>query len=179
MNIELQKINPEDLEMIRLWRNSPDVSMYMYDDSEITPEQQTDWYRRISSDKSCYYWMIYCDKVAVGLAYITDINFLFSSCYWGYYIGDPSKRYGGIGAIVEYKIIEYTFNNLELHKLRCEVFAFNLALIQMHEMFGFRREAYYRQHIKKNNKYEDVVGLAILKSEWMCIRDSIKRKIIR
>ena len=36
----------------------------------------------------------------------------------------------------------------------------------MHEKFGFRREAYYREHCVKENQKLDVVGLGILQSEW-------------
>ena len=37
----------------------------------------------------------------------------------------------------------------------------------MHEKFGFRREAYYREHCFKNEKPIDVVGLGMLKIEWV------------
>ena len=47
----------------------------------------------------------------------------------------------------------------------------------MHEKFGFRREAFYRQHVLKDNKFLDVVGLALLKQEWKQIRLSLQSKI--
>ena len=47
----------------------------------------------------------------------------------------------------------------------------------MHEKFGFRREAYYREHCIKNNIKLDVIGLAILESEWKLISELMKNKI--
>ena len=47
----------------------------------------------------------------------------------------------------------------------------------MHEKFGFRREAYYREHCSKNGKFEDVVGLALLKSEWIQLKSTLQTKI--
>jgi len=172
-DVILKKIEEKDIETVRLWRNSPDVAKYMYSDEIITQEQQQQWYHKIKNDTSCCYWIINYKDQPVGLASINNISELFSSCYWAFYLGDTSIRGAGIGTIVEYKVIEYVFNELKLNKLRCEVFAFNTAVIQKHEKFGFRREAYYRQHIKKNDKYEDVVGLALLKSEWDILRESI------
>jgi RimJ/RimL family protein N-acetyltransferase len=36
----------------------------------------------------------------------------------------------------------------------------------MHEKFGFRREAFYREHLTINDIKIDVVGMALLKNEW-------------
>jgi RimJ/RimL family protein N-acetyltransferase len=73
--------------------------------------------------------------------------------------------------------LQYVFNELELNKLRCEVFVTNDKVIKMHEKFGFRREAFYREHCVKNNQKLDVVGLAILSSEWAILNEFMKNKI--
>lgn len=67
--------------------------------------------------------------------------------------------------------MNYVFDELNLNKLRCEVLTFNEKVIAMHEKFGFRREAYYRQHVKKDGVYYDVVGLAMLKKEWEQLKE--------
>lgn len=66
---------------------------------------------------------------------------------------------------------------MNLNKLRCEVFVHNDKVINMHEKFGFRREAYYREHCIKGNEKLDVVGLAILKKEWQQLKPIFKTKI--
>ena len=177
-NVTLTKIEEKDIETVRLWRNLPEVAKYLYSDADITQDQQLQWYQKIKTDISCCYWIINYKNQPVGLASIYNISEFFSSCYWAFYLGNTSIRGVGIGAFVEYKIIEYVFNELKLNKLRCEVFAFNTAVIHKHEQFGFRREAYYRQHIKKNGKYEDVIGLALLKSEWLTLKESIYRNFL-
>ena len=73
--------------------------------------------------------------------------------------------------------MEYVFNELKLNKLRCEVFTSNDKVIKMHENFGFRREAYYREHCLKNNQKFDVIGLALLQTEWSLIKEKMKNKI--
>ena len=57
------------------------------------------------------------------------------------------------------------------------MFVTNDKVVKMHEKFGFRREAYYREHCLKNNTKIDVVGLAILKSEWSIVKSIMKKKI--
>ena len=176
-DIKLIPLTKSDIELVRNWRNSSDVSQYMYTDSEISKKQQHIWFDNIHKDNSCKYWIIEYDEKKLGLASITGINETLKSCYWAFYLGDSSVRGAGIGAKVEYNIISYVFNKLKLNKLRCEVFTSNEKVIKMHEKFGFRREAYYREHCMKNNEKLDVVGLALLESEWRTIDLFLKNKI--
>ena len=177
MDIQLRLITLDDLEMVRKWRNSVEVAPFMYTSNEILPEQQLEWFNKIKDDLTCRYWIIIYNDKAVGLASITGISKILNSCYWAFYLGDISNRGAGIGAKVEYNVIEFCFNELDINKLRCEVITFNEKVIQMHEKFGFRREAFYRQHVLKDNKFLDVVGLALLKQEWKQIRLSLQSKI--
>ena len=176
-DISLKLLTSEDLELVRNWRNSPEVSSYMYTDSHISEDQQKAWFEKIKHLENCRYWIIEFNNQKVGLASLTDINRTLNSCYWAFYLGDTSIRGGGIGAKIEYNVIEYVFNQLNLNKLRCEVFVTNDKVIRMHEKFGFRREAYYREHCTKNNQKLDVVGLALLKSDWSIISNAMKIKI--
>ncbi len=176
-DIVLKPLQREDLEMVRTWRNSPEVSSYMYSEKQISEEEQSLWFDRLATDKTSKYWIISSNDRPLGVANITAINTTLQSCYWAFYIGDTSVRGGGIGAKVEYNVLKYVFEELKLNKLRCEVFVFNDKVIKMHEKFGFRREAYYREHCMKNKEFHDVVGLALLKSEWLQMKESLRKKI--
>ena len=170
-DIELIPIEEKHLELVRNWRNSEEVSSFMYTSDFITPEDQKNWYRKISACPTSRYWIIKYDGKLLGVVSITEISHVFDSCFWAFYLGDTSVRGAGIGAKVEYKILNYVFDELNLNKLRCEVLTFNEKVIAMHEKFGFRREAYYRQHVKKDGVYYDVVGLAMLKKEWEQLKE--------
>ena len=176
-DISLSLLQKDDIELIRKWRNSKDVAPYMYTEQYITEEQQAIWYNKIKDDKTSIYWIIVYDSKKIGLASLTGINKTLNSCYWAFYIGDLSIRKAGVGAKVEFKILEYVFNTLKLNKLRCEVLVTNQNVIKMHEKFGFRRESYYREHCIKNNEKIDAIGLGILKSEWVLISETMKSKI--
>jgi UDP-4-amino-4,6-dideoxy-N-acetyl-beta-L-altrosamine N-acetyltransferase len=176
-DISLKRLDEKDIELVRGWRNSSDVATYMYNETKITEDQQKKWFKKINNDDSSIYWIIEYENKKLGLAYVTGIDRTLSSCYWGFYLGDLSLRGAGLGAKIEYNILEYVFNELKLNKLRCEVFVTNEKVIKMHEKFGFRREAYYREHCLKNNEKLDVVGLAILQSEWSTLREFMKNKI--
>lgn len=177
-DITLKKLTIDDIEIVRKWRNSKEVSSYMYNENYISEEQQIKWYENINWNNSIY-WIIEYNGKKLGLASINSIDRALQSCYWAFYLGDTSVRGVGIGGKVEYNVLKYVFEELNLNKLRCEVFVSNDKVIKMHEKFGFRREAYYREHCKKNQKYEDVVGLAILKSEWELIKTILRQQVFR
>lgn len=179
MDIELKDMTQDDIEMVRNWRNSPDVARYMYTEDQITAEQQQRWFDKIKNDLTCRYWVIWYNEKPLGVASLMGINKELSSCYWAFYLGDVSVQGAGIGSKVEYNVLEYVFNELKLNKLRCEVLTFNDKVITMHEKFGFRREAFYRQHVKKEGKWQDAVGLAMLRDEWKNYREVMKAKIYR
>ncbi len=176
-DINLIDLTYQDIELVRKWRNSEEVARYMYSENHISEEQQQNWFKKISSETNSKYWLIEFDGKKLGLASITGIDKTLSSCYWAFYLGDLSVRGAGIGAKVEFNVIEFVFNELKLNKLRCEVFVSNDKVIKMHEKFGFRREAYYREHCIKGNQKLDVVGLALLESDWKVYKDIMKNKI--
>lgn len=177
MDIILKKMTFDDIEQVRIWRNSEEVSKYMYTSDNITIEQQLEWFNKIDSDDTCRYFIIMYNNKMLGVASITGISKALDSCYWAFYLGDTSIRGAGIGSKVEYNILRYVFEELKLNKLRCEVFVNNDMVINMHESFGFRREAYYREHCIKEGVKLDAVGLAMLKSEWEFLKNILYEKV--
>lgn len=175
--IELRDVQPEDKEMIREWRNKPEVAKYMYTDHEITPEEHDRWFERISDDPSCRYWVIVCDQVDVGLVSIYGVDPKNRRGFWAFYVADPSARGKGVGSFVEYSILEHVFERLGLNKLCCEVLGFNERVVNMHERFGFQQEGLFREHIIKGEEAYDVVRLGILRAEWRAKKPEIRNRL--
>ncbi|MEZ0609571.1 UDP-4-amino-4,6-dideoxy-N-acetyl-beta-L-altrosamine N-acetyltransferase [Fibrella sp. WM1] len=179
MDVILREMAQEDIELVRSWRNQPEVSKYMYTDGYISEEQQQKWFDAMHSDHTNKYWMINYNGTDIGVASLYGISQVLSSCYWAFYLGDTTNQGVGIGSKIEFNVLDYVFNTLKLNKLRCEVIVFNEKVTSMHEKFGFRREAYYRQHVKKDGRWQDVVGLAMLREEWKNYREVMRTKIYR
>ncbi len=177
MDVKLIPLEETDLEMVRQWRNLPEVSEYMYTDANITEEEQKKWYTRVKNDPTQTYWIIEYNETKLGLVSIYNIKQNFKHCSWAFYLGNTEVRGAGIGSKVEYTILNHVFEVMNFHKLMCEVFTFNEKVIQMHKKFGFKEEGLYREHILKNGIYHDVAALALLKNEWNSVKDQIKESI--
>ena len=106
MKVEFLRIREENLEMIRNWRNSPEVSNYMYTDDFITVDQQKKWFRQIKDDPTKKYWIIKVDDKYVGVVNLYDIDKRNKRCYWAYYLAESSIRGKGLGRLIELNIIK-------------------------------------------------------------------------
>lgn len=179
MNVKFCKIKKENLEMIRNWRNSPEISKYMYTNDYITKDHQKKWFQRIKDDATRKYWIIKVDDNYVGVVNLYNIDMRNKRCYWAYYLAHPSVRGKGIGRLIELNILNYVFEVLFLNKLCCEVFTFNELVIKIHQKYGSKIEGNFRKHIYKDNRFHDIVCMGILKEEWNDLKDNFNFEIIK
>jgi UDP-4-amino-4,6-dideoxy-N-acetyl-beta-L-altrosamine N-acetyltransferase len=142
----------------------------MYSDHPITPSEHAQWFAKAMSDPGSRYWIIELDGAPVGLASLVGILPEHGRAAWAYYLAEPSVRGKGVGAFVEFLVIEHAFAELGLEKLWCEVLIDNEPVWRLHESFGFRREALLRHHVRKQGRPVDVVGLGLLASDWAEVR---------
>ncbi len=102
-----------------------------------------------------------------------------SRCSWGFYIASQALRGRGLGSSAWFQTLRYAFDDLELEKVSSEVLDTNLSVIALHERFGFRREAYFRSHVRRGDERIDVIGLAMLRADWQLCRPGIEDQLRR
>ena len=177
--IRLRDMTPEDGDMVRRWRNSPEVSRYMYTDHHITRDEHARWFDSTLRDPAKRYWIIRHQDSDAGVACLYDVDPARRRCSWAFYLADTRLRGKGLGGFVEFAVLEHVFSRLRLEALRCEVLASNRAVLALHEKFGFRREGCLPAHVVKSGRPVDVVCLAITREEWDARRPEIERKLNR
>lgn len=175
--IRLRPAAASDKDRLRTWRNLPEISAWMYSDHEISEAEHDRWFHAALADPARVYWIIEADAAPVGLANLYDIVPAHRKCAWAYYLAEASTRGRGVGAAVEFKVIEHVFAERGLNKLCCEVLIGNEAVWKLHESFGFRREALLRQHVWKAGAPLDVVGLGLLAEDWAAQRPESLRRL--
>ena len=171
-------MSESDLEMVLDWRNSDRVRQNMYTDCLISLNQHLDWFENIRKNQSCIYLICEFQNNPIGLVSFTEIDLVHQKCYWAFYLGNIDSPIGS-GAIMEFLALEYAFELINIRKLCCEIFVFNNSVIKLHRKFGFEQESYFKEHIFKNNKYEDVIGMAVFKSDWELKKPEISKIVFR
>ena len=97
---------------------------------------------------------------AIGLS----INKRFNRAELGYWVG---KEYWNQGYCTEAAkaMLEYGFQELNLHKIYAHRITRNPASGKVIEKIGMIQEGVLREHVIKYDKYEDIISYSVLKSE--------------
>lgn len=172
MSVTLRPLREADSDRLLAWRNSSEVAAFMYTDHLIRPEEHARWLTETLGADDRRYWIIELDGAGVGVAHVVKIDRINRRCEWGFYLADPATRGRGVGACVQYAVIEHVFGALGFNKLWCEALAENARALGLYESFGFRREALLREHVVKGGRFVDVVGLGLLAAEWAELRET-------
>ncbi|MGE5412297.1 MAG: GNAT family N-acetyltransferase [Clostridiales bacterium] len=99
---------------------------------------------------------------AIGLS---SIDMHYERAELGYWIGVP---YWGQGYCTEAakEVVRFGFEDLKLNRIYAQYFSANTASGRVMQKIGMQREGCLRQHVKKYDKFMDIVCYAILKDEW-------------
>lgn len=137
----------------------------MYSDHLISEGEHDAWFSAAINHSLSKYLIFLHQERPIGFLSFTGISQQHERCSWAFYLGEADVPLGA-GSAMEYFALEYAFGELGIRKLCCEVFAFNLPVVKLHERFAFRREGVLVKHCKKNGQYEDVICLANFAENW-------------
>ena len=175
----LRSIADEELELMRSWRNEPSVRANMYTQHEIISEEHLLWWEKTKKRPDQKYFMYEIAGEPTGIAAFTGIDIRNQNSAWVFYASPSAPK--GTGSKMEYLMLEHAFGILKLHKLCCEVLAFNATVIKLHQKFAFKVEGIFRGQHKINNDFIDSYRLGIFASEWQehrhAMLDRLKGKL--
>ena len=174
---KLRAINAVELELMLAWRNAPSVRAKMYTRHEISISEHLAWWDRIQSRTDQRYLMYEFKGAPLGIVAFNSIDNANRNSSWAFYASPEAPK--GTGSRMEFLAMECAFCELKLHKLCCEVLAFNNPVIKLHQKFGFMIEGILREQHQLDGCFVDVYRLGILESEWHGARKAMLEKLLR
>jgi UDP-4-amino-4,6-dideoxy-N-acetyl-beta-L-altrosamine N-acetyltransferase len=174
--MNLRKLTEDDLSLILVWRNAPEVRKSMYTTQEISEADHRAWFSRMKHDlQACWYLHQGENDKPDGVAYFTQYRPENQSSFWGFYTvpGAPA----GTGTKLALDALNEAFYVLDLHKLNAEVLITNERSLRFHKKLGFCVEGRFRDYHFNGERFIDVIRLGILKSEWSENRTKIESRI--
>ena len=160
--IEIHRVEPEDLEWLRTWRNKPELYRYFNQYGEITRNEQEDWFLNLRKD--FHPFIVWSGNERVGYVGLRDINNILRSAEFSIFI-IPIERNKGYGTQALDLILDYGFNILNLEVIHSLVFEFNEA-IELYKKVGFKIDGKLRHTCYKDGKYHDSYYISILRDEY-------------
>lgn len=165
--IYLRPITAGDTGVVLGWRNAPDVVNNFIYRKKISEQEHMDWLEN-KVFKGYVHQFVICfaeDDTPLGSVYIQNFDEDSRKAEWGLFLGSDAARSKGIGTETGRLILDYAFGGLGLHKLTSRVLAHNKPCIRMNEKLGYRQEAYLRDELLINGKYEDLILYGALEGD--------------
>ncbi|GGF91417.1 UDP-4-amino-4,6-dideoxy-N-acetyl-beta-L-altrosamine N-acetyltransferase [Paenibacillus abyssi] len=138
-NYSLRDLSSDDLPIVLKWRNSDRIRANMYTDHIITMAEHEAWFNRMRKDNTAVSKVFQHFGEPIGTINFTQIDYIQKTCSWGFYLGKEDLK-PGTGTIMGRLGIKFVFEELELHRICGEAFAFNQASISFHQKLGFKED---------------------------------------
>ena len=169
--VGLRAVEKADLSLLRDWRNIPEFRKHFREVRELSLTDQEAWFDSLQKTKHINYMFTIVDldsKKPIGAAGLLYINWIIRSADFSFYIGDENKYIGddGIANEAAQLLIDYGFNNLNLHKIWMELYEFDKQKIEFFtKEFDFEQDAILRDNCFEGGKYWDSIIISLLINE--------------
>lgn len=124
--------------------------------------------KELDQSKNFFYFTIRIreDDRLIGFATIRWIEWMHGSGWIRLGIGDRQDWRKGFGTEVLDLLLEYAFNELNLHRLGAEIAENNLGAKRLFEKAGFIEEVRRRQALSRDGNQWDLLLYGLLRHEW-------------
>lgn len=161
--MELRNLKEKDANKMFEWMTDPEMYCnFQFDPEKVSLEGCKEFIKSTLNDETNKHFAIvdeedvYCGTISIKN--INDKN--------GEYAISVMKEYHGLG-IAEFatkKILDISFNELNLNKVYLNVLSENKRAIKFYEKMGFNYEGEFKEHIYKDGEYKDLKWFAIFKN---------------
>lgn len=159
----------EDLEKIKLWRNSQMDFLRQF--KPLTSKNQEQWWNDITNDEKSVIFSIisFNDDEIIGYCGLTNIHLLYSHAEISFITKEmepTSAKYRIIFLEVLKMLAKFAFDNLNLNRIFTETYETRTDHIKILEDFGFIKEGVMREHVFKQGKFVNCIIHSVLRKEF-------------
>lgn len=169
--IRLRAAEREDVGKFHEWVNDPEVTRGLALYLPMSMQDEMNWFEGLS--KRDPHQRPLAIEVRKGKAWkligncgVFDIELTHRSAELGIMIGDKLEWNKGYGSEAMTLLLHHCFETLNLNRAFLRVYEDNVRAVRSYEKAGFVLEGRLRQAVYKHGKYEDVLFMSVLRSEW-------------
>lgn len=166
----LRAMEPEDMEMLWETINNPEIEHMVGGWSfPVSKHEQMQWYERVFADKQNIRLIIEILETgeAIGMISLTDIDWKNRSAITAIKLKETAPKKKGYATDALFVLMKFSFEELQLYRLSCEVLEYNSASIRLHQKCGARREGLKRSAVYKNGAYHNVICYGVLYEDFL------------
>ena len=165
--LTLRPIADADTDDIVRWRNDPEVWRYFLFREPFTPAMHRAWLQnKVMTGKVIQYIIVERESgKSVGSVYFRDVDEKNESAEYGIFIGEAWARKRGLGTETARLFTRFGLEVLRLHRISLKVLGGNEVARRSYEKAGFRTEGVFRDFVKLDGAFTDVVFMARIAGE--------------
>jgi UDP-4-amino-4,6-dideoxy-N-acetyl-beta-L-altrosamine N-acetyltransferase len=159
--VPFPKLNPDEKEKVREWRNNENIRKWMYSDHLITKEEHDGFINKLEKDNKKFYWIVKDNNTTIGVIYIYNVDLKNKNAYFGLYANLKCEKKGK-GSLLGETAKKIAFQIMKLHSLRLEVLEDNEIAKNLYNKLGFEKEGVLKQAVFKDSNWKDVLVYGIV-----------------
>jgi len=135
--ITLSRLTEDDIELVRVHRNSDEIRLHMFYQEMITPEMQVKWFQSINNIFN-HYFIIEHQHKKIGMVFSKNDDYEERTTEAGIFIWDKHYLNSYIPVIASYLFTDLGFRFREMKKIVVELRLTNTQAINYVKEFGYR-----------------------------------------
>ena len=167
-HVILRAFEREDAERCYRWMNDPSIVRTLKSRYPIAFQNEAEWLdRAMRANVTERHFAIERkdDRNHIGNASIHDIDWVSRSAAFGLFIGEPSAWNRGFGSDAIRTLVRFAFDEMNLQKLRIQIFDYNDRAKHVLEAQGFVQEGRLRREFYRDGDYHDIVILSTFRGD--------------
>ena len=145
----LRPVAADDVELMRVWRNHPEVRRVSLTQHEISPEEHLAWWATASRNESRRFLIYERAGVPSGVVNFFDID--GDTAWWGYFLDNDGLEADGAlfpaWISIQREAVKYARRELGLRELHGETLLVNEAAVDFNGRQGFEEVERYEREV--------------------------------
>jgi RimJ/RimL family protein N-acetyltransferase len=170
--VRLRAVERDDVKKFCVWVNDPEVTRYLSLYLPMSTVDEENWFdalaKRDQSEKPLAIEVRDGDGwKMIGNCGVFDIDPVSRVCELGIMLGEKDEWNKGYGTETMLLLLRHGFDTLNLNRIYLRVYAENARAKRSYDKAGFVEEGRLREALYKYGKYDDVIIMSVLRSEWV------------
>jgi RimJ/RimL family protein N-acetyltransferase len=168
-HVILRAFEREDAQRCYRWMNDPNIVRTLKSRYPIAFQNEIEWLEGAMHASAASVGERHFaierkdDRAHIGNASIHDIDWVSRTASFGLFIGEPSAWNRGFGSDAIGTLVRFAFDEMNLRKLRIDVFDYNDRAKHVLETHGFVVEGRLRREFYREGTYHDLVILSVFR----------------
>jgi RimJ/RimL family protein N-acetyltransferase len=168
-HVILRAFEREDAERCYRWMNDPNIVRTLKTRYPIAFQTEVEWLESAMVDGATERHFAIerkDDRTHIGNASLHDIDWVSRTSWFGLFIGEPTAWNRGFGSDAIQTLVRFAFDDMNLHKLRINVFDYNDRAKHVLKSRGFVEEGKLARDFYREGEYHDIVILSIFRDAF-------------